>query len=85
MAKNPSWNDPVKFSFAFGGKDGVPYPVDRKAMDESIQILKSQCKKPKSARKRSYARFRGCDGLFPRTQTLKTRKFITTFEESPDA
>ena len=37
--KAPSWKDPVKFSFAYGGKDGVPYPVDRKAMDESIQIL----------------------------------------------
>ena len=37
----PSWRDPVKFSFAVGGKDGVPYPVDRKAMDESIEILKS--------------------------------------------
>jgi hypothetical protein len=36
----PSWNDPVKFSFAFGGKDGVPYPVDRQAMDESIGILR---------------------------------------------
>lgn len=35
----PSWCDPVKFSFAVGGKDGVPYPVDRKAMDRSIQIL----------------------------------------------
>jgi hypothetical protein len=38
--EKPSWKDPVKFSFAYGGKDGVPYPVDRKAMDESIQILK---------------------------------------------
>ena len=38
--EKPSWEDPVKFSFAYGGKDGVPYPVDRKAMDESIQILK---------------------------------------------
>ena len=37
--EKPSWNDPVKFSFGFGGKDGVPFPVDRKAMDESIQIL----------------------------------------------
>ncbi len=37
----PSWNDPVKYSFAVGGKDGVPYPVDRKAMDESIDILKA--------------------------------------------
>jgi hypothetical protein len=38
--QKPSWKDPVKYSFAYGGKDGVPYPVNRKAMDESIQILK---------------------------------------------
>ena len=31
----PSWSDLVRFSFAVGGKDGVSYPVDRKAMDES--------------------------------------------------
>jgi hypothetical protein len=37
----PSWKDPVKFSFAYGGKDGVPYPVNREAMDTSIQILKN--------------------------------------------
>ena len=24
-----NWVDPVRFSFAFGGKDGVPFPVDR--------------------------------------------------------
>lgn len=35
-----SWEDPVRFSFAYGGKDGVPVPVNRKAMDESIRILK---------------------------------------------
>jgi len=38
--EKPSWKDPVKYSFAYGGKDGVPHPVDRQAMDESIQILK---------------------------------------------
>jgi len=38
--KPPNWKDTVKFSFAYGGKDGVPRPVDRKAMDKSIQILK---------------------------------------------
>jgi hypothetical protein len=37
----PSWKDPVRYSFAYGGKDGVPFPVDRKAMDESVQILKT--------------------------------------------
>ncbi len=34
-----SWNDPVKYSFAHGGKDGVPYPVARKVYDESIKYL----------------------------------------------
>jgi hypothetical protein len=35
----PSWRDPVKYSFAYGGKDGVPFPVDRHTMDNSIQFL----------------------------------------------
>jgi hypothetical protein len=39
--EHPSWRDPVKFSFTVGGKDGVPFPVDRTAMDQSINILKS--------------------------------------------
>jgi hypothetical protein len=38
--EKPSWKDPVKYSFAYGGKDGVPFPVDRKSMDDSIQFLR---------------------------------------------
>jgi hypothetical protein len=38
--EKPSWADPVKFSFAYGGKDGVPFPVDRRAMDKSIHVLR---------------------------------------------
>ncbi len=34
-----SWKDPVKYTFALGGKDGVPKPVDRVAYDKSIEIL----------------------------------------------
>ncbi|WP_455364930.1 DUF763 domain-containing protein [[Eubacterium] cellulosolvens] len=34
-----SWQDPADFSFAHGGKDGVPYPVDRILMDETTQLL----------------------------------------------
>ena len=41
----PSWKDPVKYSFAYGGKDGVPYPVNRRAMDESIRILREAVEK----------------------------------------
>jgi hypothetical protein len=34
-----SWQDPVKYNFAHGGKDGVPYPVARKIYDNSIRYL----------------------------------------------
>lgn len=36
-----SWRDPAKFSMAFGGKDGVPYPVNRSSMDEAHRTLKA--------------------------------------------
>jgi uncharacterized protein len=36
----PSFEDPARYSFAHGGKDGHPYPVDRKNYDSSIEILK---------------------------------------------
>lgn len=35
-----SFRDPARFSFAHGGKDGHPYPVDRQTYDQSIHILK---------------------------------------------
>lgn len=38
--KGPSFRDPVRFSFAHGGKDGHPYPVNKVEYDRSIQILK---------------------------------------------
>ena len=38
--EKPSWKDPVKYTFTVGGKDGVPHPVNRKAMDESTEFIK---------------------------------------------
>jgi len=35
----PSFRDPARYSFAHGGKDGHPYPVDRTLYDRSIEIL----------------------------------------------
>lgn len=35
-----SKRDPIRYSFAFGGKDGIPYPVNRKKMDEAIDFLR---------------------------------------------
>ena len=35
----PSYDDPARYSFAHGGKDGYPFPVDRKTYDKSIEFL----------------------------------------------
>ena len=32
-----SWQDPVKYNFAHGGKDEVPYPIARKTYDNLIR------------------------------------------------
>ena len=34
-----SFRDPARYSFAHGGKDGYPFPVDRKTYDKSIELL----------------------------------------------
>jgi hypothetical protein len=43
----PSFKDPTRFSFAHGGKDGHPYPVDRKVYDQTIEVLKGAIEKAK--------------------------------------
>ena len=43
----PSYRDPARYSFAHGGKDGIPYPVDRKTYDQSIELLRKAIHKTK--------------------------------------
>jgi hypothetical protein len=47
----PSWADPVRMTFAFGGKDGVPFPVPRKAYDEAIQFMETALNDAKMGRR----------------------------------
>ncbi|UCE98854.1 MAG: DUF763 domain-containing protein, partial [Planctomycetota bacterium] len=42
---NPSYEDPARYSFAYGGKDATPYPVDRQTYDKTIAILTEAVKK----------------------------------------
>ncbi|KKU09973.1 MAG: hypothetical protein UX65_C0012G0006 [Parcubacteria group bacterium GW2011_GWB1_46_8] len=35
----PSYQDPARYSFAFGGKDATPYPVDRPTYDASLKLI----------------------------------------------
>jgi hypothetical protein len=41
------FEDPARFSFAHGGKDGHPFPVPTKVYDEAIQILENAINKAK--------------------------------------
>ena len=50
----PSWEDPVKYSFTHGGKDGYPYPVDREVYDNSIKTLKDTLEQAKIEKKDKY-------------------------------
>jgi hypothetical protein len=43
----PSFKDPARFSFAHGGKDGHPYPVDRETYDKTIAVLREAIDKAK--------------------------------------
>jgi hypothetical protein len=43
----PSYRDPARYSFAHGGKDGIPYPVDRETYDQSIELLRKAVNRTK--------------------------------------
>jgi uncharacterized protein len=40
-----STRDPARFSFAHGGKDGFPYPVDVETYDKTIDVLRAAVNK----------------------------------------
>lgn len=46
---SPSYEDPARYSFAHGGKDATPYPVDRGTYDQTIEILKNAVGKSKAS------------------------------------
>lgn len=43
----PSYEDPARYSFAHGGKDATPYPVDKQTYDQTINTLKQAVAKSK--------------------------------------
>jgi len=43
-------SDPVLFSYAHGGKDGYPYPVDRELYDRNVEILRKAVAQAKLGR-----------------------------------
>lgn len=49
------WRDPARYSFAHGGKDGHPYPVDRRGYDRTIEVLRRAIEEAKLGRREELA------------------------------
>jgi len=62
----PSFKDPARFSFAHGGKDGIPFPVDRKTYDQSIELLAKAIQRSKIDVSEKREAFKRLDGSFRR-------------------
>ena len=41
------FNDPARFAFAVGGKDGRPHPIDTKSMEEAVSMLNESVSRSK--------------------------------------
>ena len=57
-----SFRDPARFSFAHGGKDGIPYPVDRDTYDQSIASLRKALGKARIETSEKVKAFKRLDG-----------------------
>jgi hypothetical protein len=60
----PSYDDPARYSFAHGGKDGIPYPVDRETYDCSIALLERAIRRARFNRTDAIRAFRRLEHAF---------------------
>jgi hypothetical protein len=61
-----SFSDPARFSFAHGGKDGHPYPVDRENYDRSIDTLRRAAQAARIGITEKREALRRLDGFYRR-------------------
>ncbi|MCD6131216.1 MAG: DUF763 domain-containing protein [Candidatus Hydrothermae bacterium] len=60
----PSYEDPVIYSYAHGGKDGHPYPVARGVYDRSIEVLERAITRAKLGKREELETLRKLEKLF---------------------
>ena len=47
----PSYRDPARYSFAHGGKDRIPYEIDRRHYDSSVSHIRTAVENAKMGRR----------------------------------
>ncbi len=58
------WKDTKVYSFAHGGKDGVPYPVDRATYDKTIETLRDAIKNAEIEKRDKLTTLRRLNAVF---------------------
>jgi hypothetical protein len=71
------FSDPARFSLAHGGKDGHPFPVPIKVLDETIRVLKAAVARAKLGSTESLAAIRRLDA---QARALESRAMGPTFQ-----
>jgi hypothetical protein len=61
---SPSWEDPVKFSFCVGGKDKIPYEIDRQHYSKNIEILQTAIRNAKMGNAEKLKALKRLQGFF---------------------
>lgn len=59
----PSYEDPARYTFSVGGKDGTPYPVDRGTYDKTIDLIEKGIKRSKISQRERVEAQRRLSGL----------------------
>ncbi|MBN1621135.1 MAG: DUF763 domain-containing protein [Endomicrobiales bacterium] len=62
--KKPSYADPVRFSFAHGGKDGHPYPVNRKVYENTINFMEKALSSAKLGQNEKFNSLKKLEKMF---------------------
>ncbi len=60
----PSFQDPALYSFAHGGKDGYPYPVNRRVYERSIDVVERAIRLARLGRRETLEALRKLSTLF---------------------
>ena len=80
------FNDPARFSFAHGGKDGHPHPVPLKTYDESLHFLRNTLNAAKIGHTEKLDGFRRLEASCARLRSnsnqkqTSTRSFVTKMQ-----
>ncbi len=69
----PSTRDPARYSFAHGGKDGHPFPVDRQSYDRSIDWLRGALDRARLGHSDRLGALRRLDALASPARPLASR------------